>query len=438
MEYSDQILKKQKYFEKTLSLDAIYLTWLRMLDISPLFSQYAWLQLPVFDLTELGMVLLYSIPPIEFQPLSLSFKCEMPTPEETLQGIWLKLQPIDISTLYKWMINIEEFVKANFKPEFWLQLLLGRLQKAIYGVSPYGRSYYDPIAAREFLRSTFLRLRLLRTPDISWLKEMDEVSKCLGIVDVTDEHVYNRLMMMFSAQTNAFVLGLSILGRSRLTETANGLGIIPFRTAGGEEFELGFRTLDHLQMGLILGVTPLGYGFLMPTDTIYVLPEEKRNPPAIDMIVDKVKGIVDRLPLSTWSYVTYERADEMSDYHRSMKVNQYHALQTQRTFIEEWVAKQIPEEEANPVRIRQYQNAVLQAVAYKVKRHRWGFDGWKAMSEGQFKEWWKLHWSGQNLNISVLEKLYEGMEIWLRNIREERVSLGEKVRKIRRQLAQAL
>jgi hypothetical protein len=255
------------------------------------------------------------------------------------------------------------------------------------------------------------------------------------MVGVTDEHIFNRLMMIFSAQTYSFVLGLSLTGRSRLTETVNGLGVVPIKTAKGEIYDLGFRTLDHLQMGFILGVTPLNYGLLLPMETIYVLPEEKKNPPAIRLIVEKIRSIIERTPLTAWSYVNYEKAEETLNYHVNQKVNQYHILQTQRTIIEEWVAKQIPREEANPVRIRQYQNAVLQAVAYKVKRHKWGYDGWKAMSEDQFKEWWKLNWSGQGLNISVLDKLYEGMKIWLRNIREEKVSLGEKIKKTR--LAQA-
>jgi hypothetical protein len=435
MEYSDQILKKEKYFEKTLSLDAIYLTYLRMLDTMPLFSQYAWLQLSVFDLAELGMGLLYSILPIYFQPLSINFTYETPSIEEVLAGIWVKFEPVDFATLYKWMADFGEFIKANFKPEFWSELLTGRLPKAVYGVTLYSRCVYDPVLAREFLRSTFWRLRLIRTPDISWLKMMDVIADYIGMVGVTDEHIFNRLMMIFSAQTYSFVLGLSLTGRSRLTETVNGLGVVPIKTAKGEIYDLGFRTLDHLQMGFILGVTPLNYGLLLPMETIYVLPEEKKNPPAIRLIVEKIRSIIERTPLTAWSYVNYEKAEETLNYHVNQKVNQYHILQTQRTIIEEWVAKQIPREEANPVRIRQYQNAVLQAVAWRAKRHKWGYDGWKAMSEDQFKEWWKLNWSGQGLNISVLDKLYEGMKIWLRNIREEKVSLGEKIKKTR--LAQA-
>jgi hypothetical protein len=437
MSYSDQILKKQKYFEKTLSHNAIYLTWLRMLDVSPLFANYVWLQLSAFDLTQLGMGLLYGILPVDFEPLAIDFTHVMPTVQETLQGIWVKFEKVIFAKLYRWMTDLKVYILESLKEEFQEEAFLGLIGKAIYGVTPYGRGLYDPVIAREFVRSTFWKLRLMRTPDISWRKDMDEVVEYVGMVEKTDEHVYNRLMMIFSAQINAFVLGLSPLGRGRLTREVDGWAVIPLITAEGKEYEVRFKTLDHLQLGLILGVTPLGYGFLLPKTSIYRLPEGKKNPVFLEAVRRKIRGITNRITLSTWAYSNYNKPEEMLDYHKSERTNQYHILQTQRAIIEDWVRMRIPPEEANPVRIRQYQNAVLQAVAWRAKMHKWGFSSWKAMSEGQFKEWWKLHWSRQGLNISVLEKLYEGMEVWLRNIREEKVSLGERVRKRRLALALA-
>jgi hypothetical protein len=334
------------------------------------------------------------------------------------------------------MTNFKEYILTNIKEEYQSYLLIGTLQKAKYGITPYDLGYYDPIICREFLRSTFYKLRLLRTPDKSWFKTMDQIAEYLEMTGVTDEHMFNRLMSILSAQTQAFVLGLSILGRSKLTETDGEWGVVPVRTAKGEIYSLHFRTLDHLQMGFILGVTPLGYGILLPKESIYKLPDGKKNPPIIQAMVKKIKGIINRLPLTTFGYSNYNKPEEMLNYHKSEKTNQYHLLMTQRRIIEEWVKKQIPPEEANPVRIRQYQNAVLQAVAWRAKRHKWGYDSWKYMTEEQFKEWWKLHWKGQNLNETVLDKLYSGMEVWLKRIREEKVSLGEKVKKTRIQLSQ--
>jgi hypothetical protein len=264
---------------------------------------------------------------------------------------------------------------------------------------------------------------------------MDEIADYLAMLGVTDEHIYNRLMMIFSAQTYSFVLGLSLLGRSKLTETVEGWGTVPIITAKGEIYDLYFKTLDQLQMGLILGATPLGYGLLLPEQTIYKMPEEKKNPTVIKVMVQKIKGIISRLTLSTWAYTNYQKPEEMLDYHKSEKTAQYHIIQTQRTIIEEWVAKQIPPEEANPIKIRQYQNAVLQAVAWRAKRHKFGYNAWKYMTEDEFKGWWKQYWKGQSLNETTLENLYTRMEVWLKRLREEKVSLGEKVKQTRQRLA---
>jgi hypothetical protein len=435
MSYSKQWLKKKKFHEKTLSANAIYNIYLRTLDASPIFAQYVWLQISAFDLTELGMGLLYSILPVDYRPLSIDFTYVAPQPNETLQGIWAKFEPVDFAKLYNWMADFRTYVIENFKEEYQPEVLIGTLPKAIYGVTPYGRGVYDPVIAREFLRSTFWKLRLIRTPDISWQKMMDDIAEYLEMIGVTDEHIYNRLMMIFSAQTYAFVLGLSVLGRSRLTETVEGWGVVPIRTAKGEIYDLYFKTLDQLQMGLILGVTPLGYGLLLPEQTIYKMPEDKKNPAIIKVMVQKIKGIISRITLSTWAYTNYHKAEEMTDYHKSMKTSQYDILQTQRSIIEDWVARQIPPEEANPIRIRQYKNAVLQAISWRAKRHFWGYEAWKIMTEEQFKSWWKSYWKKQDLNESTLETLYMRMEVWLKRLREEKVRLGEKVKETRQRLA---
>ena len=435
MGYSDEILKKIKYFEKTLSKDAVYSTYLRSLDVSPIFAQYAWLQLTAFDLTELGMGLLYNILPVDFQPYAIDFTYVTPTPSETLQGIWAKFETVDFAKLYTWMTDFREYVIENFKEEFQKEVLLGIVPKAIYGVTPYGRGVYDPVVAREFLRATFWKLRLLRTPDISWLKTLDEITELIRMVGVTDEHVFNRLMMIFSAQLGAFVLGLSILGRSRLTEVKDGWGVVPTKTAKGEIHELRFKTLDHLQFGFILGVTPLGYGLLLPKQSIYKLPEGKRNPTVIKVLVNKIKGIINRLTYVTWAYSNYNKPEEMLNPHKSERTTQYHELLTQRHFVERWVANRIPPEEANPIKIRQYQNAILQAVAWRAKAHKWGYEAWRYMSEEEFKEWWLTHWKRQGLNETTLKALYEGAQIWLKRLREEKLEVGSKVKQSRLRLA---
>jgi hypothetical protein len=426
---------KKKYHTKVASENAIYNTYLRLLDTETMFAEYAWTQISVFDLSELGLGLLYSILPSEYQPYNIDYTFETPTVDETMQGIWAKFKPVDFEKLYTWMTDFKEYIMENFQEAFQPDLMIGKPEKAIYGVTPYARGVYDPEVTREFLRATFHKLRLMRTPDQNWRTMMDQIADYLGMVGVTDEHVFNRIMMLFSAQTQSFVLGLSLLGRSFLSDMDGDLAKIPFMDAKGDVHEIKFRTLDHLQMGWILGVTPLGFGLLLPKESIYKMPEGKKNPPVIKVMIDKINGIINRLTMTTWAYSNYNKPEEMADYHKSDKTTQYDLLQTQRRFVEGWVDARIPSGEANPVRVRQYQSAVLQAVSWRAKRHKWGFESWESMTEDQFKTWWINYWVSQGLNSETLTNLYSGMSLWLKRLREEKVRLGQKIKQTRKRLA---
>ena len=439
METSDQVLKKQKYFEKTLSHDALYAIYLRHLDTAPLFAEYIWLQIPLFDLSALGLGLAYNILPIEFLPFPIDFEYRSPTPEEVMHGIWADFVPVEYARMYAWMTDYREYILENIREEYQFDLIMESPKKAVYGETLYARGIYDPPVQREFLRSTFLRLRLLRKPDISYLDMIKDLAEYLKMAEVTDEHVWNRIMLLFAAQTQAFVLGLSPLGIGRLSRRDGDMAVVTIMDARGNIVDVRFRTLDHLQIGLILGLTPLGYSYLLPRDkSIYKMPEGKKNPQLIEIIRKKVRGMLNRYTLSTFAYTNYHPVWEMEDYHKSMKTAQYDILQTYRGLIEEWVRKMIPVEEANPVRIRQYKNAVLQLISWRAKRHRWGWEGWMAMTEEEFRDWWLRYWQQQGLNESVLKSLYEGIEPWLRRLREEKLELGERVKRLRRTLARLM
>jgi hypothetical protein len=388
------------------------------------------------------MILLSSILPIDFEPLPIDFNVSLPSFEELLQGIWMNFESIDwlkfgieIGVNFEWLYDFEKFIKFNFKFEYWNDLLFGRAGKAMYGVTPWGRGIYDPIVTRDFIGSTFYKLRLLRTPDISWKKILEQISTEFGMTPHLVDVIYNRLMTIFSAQANSFILGLGVLGYSKLSKRVNNWVVVPIEDIEGHVYDLKFTTLDQLQMGFILGITPLGYGLLLPRESIYQLPEGKKSPPAIKFVADKIKGITHKLAYLTWAYSNYNRVDEMRDYHKSERTAQYDSLQMQRRVIERWVANQIPPKEANSVRIRQYQNAVLQAISWRAKRHKWGFEVWKTMTEDEFKAWWKDYWEREGLNSTVLDILYSGMEVWLKKIREEKVNLGKRVKEIRKRLA---
>jgi hypothetical protein len=432
---SEQILRKQMYFKKTLSDSAIMVNITNTLSVAPLFASDVWLDVTSMDTAVVGLGLLNAITPVELEPLTVSFDYRFANPHEMEQGIWFVFEPVDFGRLYAFMTDLQEYVIANFKEQFQPEVILRLYPKAHYGITPYGRGFYDPPVAREFLRSTFHRLRLLRRTDRSYLDTLQNVTEKAEIAGVAKDVQYNRLFLIASAQVHAFVLGLSVLGRSTLTKTEGEWGVVPTRTSDGKVYDVKFRTLDHLQLGFILGVTPLGYGFLLPKESVYRMPTPRENPPIINVITGKARKASRSIGLTAWAYANYNKPEEMVDYHRSERTAQYDLLMADRAFIEDWVEKRIPPDEANPVRIRQYKNAVLQLVSWKAKAHAWGFGGFEAMDEAQFKAWWVDNWKQQGLRESTLLQLYEGIKPWLRTLRERKLDIGRKVRETRKRLA---
>jgi hypothetical protein len=428
-------LIKKKYYEKTLTADALYMNWIRMLDIQPLFARIFWMNFLVFDLSQLGLGLLYYLLPIDIQPFLFDFKFVMPSMDELLQGIWAKFEQVKLEDMYPELANIEDYIRKNFQEEFQEDMIETLVMKGIYGVTQYSSSYFDPFIAREYMKSGTMRLRLQRMPESSWMSTMESVSQVLEIVGATDDHVFNRVMLHYSAQANAFILGLGVLGKSRLSTMDGDYAVIPFADSKGNMYNVKIRTLDHIQIGFILGLIPLGYGLLLPKTTIYKLPEGKKNPPIIDIVRKRITDIINRLPLTATAYANYNKPEEMADVHKSERTSQYDNLQTIRRQVEAWVEAKLPPQEANPVKTRQYKNAMLQAISWKAKRHKWGFKTFELMEEPKFKEWWLSNWQRQGLNQETLNKLYDEAQTWLSRLRENKTAIGEKVKQTRIKLA---
>jgi len=214
--YGDLFYKKLKYFQKVLSQDAVTVNWQRALDIADLFADYVWLNIPLFDLSQLGLGLIFSILPFEFQPFAIDFTYSFPTTDEMMQGIWADFGKIYYELNYPWTADWSKFIETNFNPDYWTKLKQLGYRKAKYGEAKFTGYYYDPPLQREYTTGTFHKLRLIRTPDLSWKVTSEKLAENVQISDVVTREVEVRLNLLATAQINSFCLGLSVLGKSRL------------------------------------------------------------------------------------------------------------------------------------------------------------------------------------------------------------------------------
>ena len=127
---SESVMEKRKYFNKLLSESAIWTNFQRTLDTISLFSEWAWAESLFFIWLDISNLFIFGLDPTELLPLDPEFHVKLPTIQEFLQGIKLKLEPVDVGEAWRifyWDIyNLEvpplldfvTFITAQCYPEY--------------------------------------------------------------------------------------------------------------------------------------------------------------------------------------------------------------------------------------------------------------------------------------------------------------------------------
>jgi len=438
MREHENILRKQKYFEKLLSSDGQWSVLDRYLGQYQLFARQVWMDVPLYDLTTLGIGLMYLMAPIELEPLNVFFEMELPSLAELDLGIYIKFEPFDFSIEFPDFTNILDFLEFNFNWIWYYDFLYNAYWKAYWGIGMYDFSLYDPSPFRDYLRSSIYKLRQTRSADISFTAQATILQDSTGAPQPQDDVLASRLTLMRQGQAEAFVLGLSPLGAGRLSKGDGVRATIPVYDAEGNIVEIEFKRLEELQFGLFLGITPLGFGCLMPDDNVYNMEDPKRMPNIMRYINKKVKTILQQFALTPLAWFNSVSWRETADYHACERVTQYDSLQAIRQAVESIVESKLPEGERNPVKTRQYQNALLQYISWRAKRHKWGFRAFESLPEEDYDRVWLDTWEQQGLNRGVLTYLLEALRPCLSSLREQKYELGRRVRQVRERLSKML
>uniref|UniRef100_A0A7J3JQ13 Uncharacterized protein n=1 Tax=Ignisphaera aggregans TaxID=334771 RepID=A0A7J3JQ13_9CREN len=434
---ADKVLQKEKYFKKILSSEGFLDTWDRFFQMHNFNVREFYLQVLPFDLTQLGVGLMFLMNPIELEPLTLLNEMSFPSIDELLQGIWINFEAFNFSIEFPEFYFNFDFIFFNFNFDFIFNFMHSCKLIAKFGTGVFGLSVFDPYLMTEYLRSGIYKSRLQHTVDSTFFNKNELLQELSNAPRQSDDILNSRYLILRSAQTSSFTLGLSPLGSARFSKKENGLAKIPAEDANGNPVEITFTNLEELMFGLYLGIIPLGYGCTIPPGLVFAFEDGKKMPKFFKYLDKKMKTILRQTIFTPWAYRNYHKPEEDLSPHKSARTCQYHSLQTQRLAIERIVESNIPPEERNPVRIRQYQNAVLQLISHPAKRHFWGFKMYELMGD-DFKTFWLDYWQRQGLNKSTLEHLYEVIKPCLNQLRREKLYTGSLVRKERRNLAKMM
>jgi len=411
--------QKRKYHAKVLSDSALYVNMIRSFDTYDLFANDVWFLSDLFTHISISLIETLGIDPTEIEQLSLLFDAKLPSLDELLQGIMIKFEKVTPPEITKFF----EFVERNIKEEYQEGYKEKVYAKGIYGVSKYGKAYYDPVNVMRFIVNVLQRL-FLEKPDLTRFREIiDFTAEQLGVSKNLAHHIFNRISLLHSVLSESFILGYGILGRTRLAEHGSEATKVPVYTYDREIINVRFKKLDEVHNGFILGLSTLGFSYLTPREGVY----KKPSPEIVKYVSKLAFNAISRYRLTSWAIGNYNKPEEQKDFRKSERADQYMSLQFFRMMLENIVDGVLEKEKLSSVMKRQYKNAVLHLLALRTKRHKWGYTPFKEMSSEELKNWWINYWAKQGLNSSLLEKIYRVIEKWLPRWEQEKQSLQELV-----------
>lgn len=448
------VSEKRRYFEKVLSESAIWNNYQRALDTEDYFAEWSWSETMYFIWLNISSLFIFGLEPYELEPWDPEFNIKIPSLEEWLQGVKIKIEPKTVGEAYgefwKDYFNIEippildfdTFVEDNVKPEYAEDIRRRKAGKLVVGESKYGEAYVDPPVIRDLIRSTLYELARRRM-DFNRIREIYRIAVDRGLItEGMAESIFNRLVIHFQPLFETLILDYNLLNYSKLARRGSHSATFPVITWRGEEHDVEFTKFDELNCGLILNVTPLNLGLLLPRELIFK-PGPRAlavtgTPPAAWFIDWKVRQQIYRYRATGVGFGNYQRPDETTAYYRSERADQYHLLRLFFYHLDSLVDAILEGEDVDVFRLNLYRRAAAMLIGHKKKRHRWGYAAFRDMTEEEFKQWWLDYWAKQGLNTSLLEKIYERVGKWLPSLRSGLEELGERVRRRRLQLAQAL
>ena len=402
--------QKLKYWTKSLSEDAIDSNTWRMFDTFDLGSFWGDWVLSDTLFSSLVSMLLFDIPLSDITPWLLNWEIELPSIDEFLRGVLIKLEPIDISIQFPELTSIFDTAWSIFTDEVAEGVAGTRLVKAIYGQSRYDESYYDPEAVREFLRST---LYAFMKKNISWSEVKTRVEKAaqqLGVPEDLVRTVFDRLSMITSIKEAAATWDFAWWDTSSWSPETHS-GAVEFVTYDLTTESVEYEQLFDAQGSGVWDYACWDYCYWTPETPAYRFDEQKMLV-AFDTYRDFiVQGFRRRYLATALAAANYQTAPERRTW-SSGRTETYALPVSQRyrieSIVDNVVKSKVPD--IDPVRLRLYKSAALDIYGSLYGVHRWGSEMQRAMSADEYKQYWISKWSADSLDPDVLSAIWDNVK----------------------------
>jgi len=422
-------VQKRKYHEKTLTADAEWSNYLRYLQAYDMFVSWSSFLIPQFVFNATSLIAILGIDPIEIDIFKLAFDISVPSLDEFLKGINIKIDPISVDIALD-MYNIPKTASDFLTQTIKAQGPAG--EKCVYGKSAYGRCYVDPDAVREFINNAILAMYKKHKDAASFRNEVDAMAKALGVSPTLVATIFNRIMLINSYYRSGFILNVSALDRVALAPSSDK---IPVYTFDGTVAEVGVQYLTDALIGCVLDLFPLDYCFVVPPRSALTgdLEVEQYTPPLIDSVHRIIRSNISRYMYTPMGLANYATGRERADYMLSQRVEMWGQLMAYRyaldALVESYVQSLLPG--ADKITVNMYVTAVRQLFGHLYKRHGWGMRLWSMLDDDELKMYWVEYWSAQGLDYNVLSVLFDYVIDVVRHLAKIKYEIASSVRRNR-------
>jgi hypothetical protein len=417
--------QKRAYHEKTLTADAEWSNYLRYLQTYDVFVSWSSFLIPQFVFSAASLVAILGISPTELDIFKLAFGVSMPSLDEFINGINIKIEPISIDIAFDMYRIPTETI--DFTIQFF-STTGPTSEKCVYGKSAYGICYVDPDAVREFVNNAILAMFKKHRDVLSFRNEVEAMAKALGVSRTLVANIFNRIMLIASFYRSGFILDVSYLNRAALAGRDDK---IPVYTFEGNIVEVKAQHLADALIGCVLDVFPLDYCFVVPPRS--TLREHLDVPPLIETVHRIVQSNVSRYLYTPTALANYATGRERADYKLSQRIETWGQLMAMRyaldALVESYVQSLLPE--TDKFTINMYVTAVRQLFGHLYRRHGWGMRLWNMLNDEELKTYWVKYWSAQGLDSDVLSMLFDYLIDIIRHMAKRKYEIGSSVKRAR-------
>ena len=402
------IREKMKYWSKVLSDDAMLGVLDSTLDIFDWLSFFSDWQLSDTLFSSLVSYFLLDINLKDIAPINLDFEVELPSLDEFLRGVLIKLLKIDITILAPDLLKAIETPSLFLESEYAENLESTRLRKGVYGVTYFDHSYYDPVPVREFFRSTLYAFMKKRGEWRSARDKVEAIASTLNIHPELARMLYNRLSAITMVKERALTWDYGWWDRTYWAEEGSG-GRIQFYTYEGTLVTMPYEDLIDYQAGGFWDDAAWDYFYWTeePPKAVHPYRLDKYR---ITVLQDRFwSNFRDRITTTAMAVANYQTREEREKWWRSERTDIYGFTMSQRmqieTVVDHLVRSMRPGIDA--VRLRLYKTAALELYADLAGIHRWGQEAVQSMSEEQRRTFWIERWVKAGLDRDVLAAVYD-------------------------------